>query len=72
MHCVAMAFADDFIVLDEEEVRVPNTLAEVEGFFAARGVVNLGQRRVQASVSEGMRGSLSRELVRSLGSADTG
>ncbi|KAJ3659939.1 hypothetical protein Zmor_011601 [Zophobas morio] len=33
-----MAFTDDLILLEEEEVRVPNTLAEVEDFFAARGM----------------------------------
>ncbi|KAJ3639116.1 hypothetical protein Zmor_004179 [Zophobas morio] len=33
-----MAFADDFVLLEEEERRVPNTLAAVEGFFRARGM----------------------------------
>ncbi len=38
VRCAAMAFADDLVLLEEEEVRVPNTLADVEGFFAARGM----------------------------------
>ena len=38
VHCATMAFADDPVPLEEEQVRVPNTLAKVEGFFAARGM----------------------------------
>ena len=38
VRCAAMAFADDFVLLEEEERRVPNTLAAVEGFFRARGM----------------------------------
>ncbi|KAJ3646535.1 hypothetical protein Zmor_024119 [Zophobas morio] len=51
VRCAAMAFVDDFVLLEEKKRRVPNMLATVEGFFRVRDTeVNprksdLGSRR---------------------------
>ena len=61
LHCATMAFADDPVLLEEEKVRVPNTLGKVEGFFAARGM-EVNPRKTASLCARGYEGKSIRRV----------